>query len=173
MNDAAGSEPSESPAGEERSPGTRLAFEDSIELASTKDAIWPKLSDPELLGASIPGAQRVDRQTDRRYAIEVERGVSRFTVSLDGEVEIVEMQEPDWMVIEGQAYDSRTHSEFGGIAAMEMTQTGDGTVDLAYKATLTLSGMSAVLTPRMLRPVIESDVEQFFSNIASNLESKP
>ena len=75
------------------------------------------------------------------------------------------MEEPDWMLVEGRAYDSRTHSDFTGTAALEMSSMDGDRTELSYKAYLTVTGGTAVLTPKLLRSIVESDVETYFENI--------
>lgn len=158
--------------GEESSGGTELEFQDTVSIASTKDTLWPRLAEAEFLAACIPGAEHVERRSEHRYAVRVRRGVNRLSISLDGDVEIVDMHEADWILIEGNAYDSRTHSEFEGVAAMELARAGDHTVDLSYRAILTFSGGTSILTPGVLRTIVESDVDRFFRNIAEMVEDR-
>lgn len=150
-----------------------MSFEDTVTLETTKDDLWAFISDPENLAQCVPGAQEVERVSQRRYTCEIERGISRLTLSVSGEVEMVEMNEPDWILADGNAYDSTTGSEFDLLAAMEMTESDDGTVDLGYTAELSFTGGVAGiagLSEGLVRSVVKSDVDTYFENIRAEVE---
>lgn len=145
--------------------GRQLVFEDRVVIEGDRDDLWRQIEDPAFLATCIPGSNDITRQSDTRYSLDVTRSVSRLTLSIDGTVEIVEKEEPNWVVIKGDAYDSRTHSVFTGTAALQMSRSSDEETELAYRANLTFEGGSAVLTPGLLRPIVESDVNRYFENL--------
>ncbi|MUV90447.1 carbon monoxide dehydrogenase [Halapricum sp. CBA1109] len=147
----------------------RLEFSDTVTIETTSEELWAYISDAENLADCIPGAESVERQSERHYTCEITRGVSHVNVSLSGEFELVEMHEPEWIVMEGGGFDSTTGSDFDVLAAMEMTETDAGT-DLAYTAELYYTGGVARLGARLLGRVIRSDIETYFGNIKDNVE---
>jgi len=151
---------------------SQLTFEDTIEIDATKAEVWETISDPEVLATCIPGAEDVERLSERVYVVEITRGLSSLTISLEGEVELVEMDEPDWIVASGQAYDSRSHSDFEGLAAMEMNRTDSETVEIGYKAELTFSGGVASIPNRVVSRLISSDVDGYFQNVKETVDSR-
>lgn len=152
--------------------GTELTFEDTVTIATTKEQLWELLSDPAVLAACLPGAENVERVNERRYTVEVARGISRLTLSISGEIELVEMDEPDWVLAEGTAYDSKTATDFEGVAAMEVASVDDELVDLRYEAHLTFTGGNASLSPRLLRSVVKSDVDRYFENVRAEVAGR-
>jgi carbon monoxide dehydrogenase subunit G len=155
---------------DEEETGAQLEFEGAVEIEGTRDELWAFISDPENLVDCVPGAEEVQRRSDREYSFVVEQGIGRFTVTLDGEVELVEMDEPDFVVADGSAYDGGTGSTFEGLAAMEMS--GDDPVDLAYTAEMTFTGGVASLGARLVRRVIRSNVDEYFDNIRAEFEGE-
>lgn len=148
-----------------------LEFADTVTIETNKHDLWAFISDAENLAELIPGAESFERHSERRYSFEIVRGISHVTVSLEGEFELVEMNEPDWILADGDAFDTTTGSEFDVLAALEMTENGDG-VDLTYSAELFYTGGVARLGARILRGVIESDVETYFENIRKAVEAE-
>lgn len=148
----------------------QLTFEDTVTLRTTKEHLWSVISDPEVLARCVPGAEAVTRESERRYTCEITRGISHLTISLTGEVEFVELNEPDWVVAKGSAYDPKTHSDFDVLAAMEMSDRGDGTVALTYSAQVSFTGGIASLPTRIFRPIVGSDIDTFFENIRATVE---
>ena len=159
----------EADPGEDDTDKTELEFEDSVILQTTKTELWEQIADPAVLAECVPGAESVERLSEREYTVELTRGLSSLTISLTGEVELVEMDEPDWVVASGSAYDTRSHSDFEGLAAMEMTETDDG-VRLDYRASMTFTGGVASLPTRIVGPVIRRDVDKYFENVRSVVE---
>lgn len=161
---------SQSPAEEEKT--TELEFEDTVVVNATKAEVWESISDPEVLATCVPGAEEIERLSERTYTVEITRGLSSLTISLAGEVELVEMNEPDWIVASGQAYDSRSHSDFEGLAAMEMVETENDEVQISYKANLTFTGGVASIPTRIVDRLIRSDVEEYFENVKAVVDEE-
>ena len=109
------------------------------------------------------------KETDRKYTVDITRGVSKLTLSLSGEAEFVEMHPPEYVVTTATAFDSKTGSEFEILAAMEMDDAEDG-VALAYRAEVTYSGGAAGISKRVLRPIVERDVNTYFENVRQRVE---
>ncbi|MFC7134842.1 MULTISPECIES: CoxG family protein [Salinibaculum] len=151
---------------------TQLGFEDTVELATTKADAWEFVSDPVQLVDCVPGAEDVERRSQREYAFEIVQGIGPFTVTLDGDVELVELNEPDWILADGTAYDDSTGSTFDVVSAMEMNETDDGTVELAYRADLTMTGGVASVGARLASRVIRSNVETYFENVREKIDGQ-
>lgn len=147
-----------------------LSFEDAFTLAGSKDEIWSSISDPEVLAHCIPGAESVEQVSRRKYTVEIVRGISHLTIELSGDVELVEMNEPEWIVADGHAYDPRTHSDIEGVAAMEMTELDSGEVRIDYKATINFTGGVTSIPTGMIERVVTSDVDAYFENVRSTIE---
>jgi carbon monoxide dehydrogenase subunit G len=156
------------PADDEDS--TYMEFADTVALETTKDELWETISDPEALTMCVPGAESVERVSERKYTVDITRGVSKLTLSLSGEAEFVELNPPEYVVTSASAFDSKTGSDFEILAAMEMDETDGGTVGLTYKAEVTYSGGAAGISKKLLRPVVERDVDAYFENVKDRVE---
>lgn len=147
-----------------------MVFEDTVVLETTKDELWSFISDAENLYTCVPGAQEIERVSERKYTGTIERGVSRLTITIDGDVELVEMDEPDWIVADGEAFDSTTGSTFDGLAAMELSERDDRTVELAYVVELTFTGGAKRLTGGLVKSLVGSNIDTYFENIREEVE---
>lgn len=150
----------------------QLDFADTVRIDTGKDALWDIISDPEVLTQCVPGAESIERVSERKYTCEITRGVSHMTVSLSGEAEFVEMNPPDYIVTTANAFDSKTGSNFDMLAAMEMNEVDDEeAVDLTYTAEVKYTGGVASLSKRILRPIVSRDVNTYFENIKDTVEN--
>ncbi len=148
-----------------------LEFADTVEIQTDKQHLWDTISKPETLTKCVPGADAIERVSERKYTLEISRGVSHLTVSLSGEAEFVEMNPPDSIVTTGSAFDSKTGSDFDILAAMEITDVDDSTAELAYTAEVDFTGGVALMNARVLRPIVERDVNKYFDNVKSVVEN--
>jgi carbon monoxide dehydrogenase subunit G len=148
-----------------------LEFSDTLEIQTDKSTLWETIADPAVLTECVPGAESIERHSERKYTLDITRGISHLTVSLSGEAEFVELNPPDYIVTTGSAFDSKTGSNFDVLAAMEMDETDDESVELTYKAEVSFSGGAASLSTRMLRPIVARDVDTYFENIRSKVEA--
>lgn len=149
-----------------------LEFEGIVELEGGKDDIWTFISDPENLLDCVPGAREIERHSKREYTFTIEKEIGFFSAVFDGDAELVEMNEPRWIVADGSAYDRGTGSTIDVLAAMEMTETDRKTVELVYNADVTFTGGVAKHGARWIRRIIDWQVEEYFSNIKAEFESE-
>jgi carbon monoxide dehydrogenase subunit G len=148
----------------------RLEFEGTAEIRGDKDDLWAFISDPENLVDCVPGARDIERHSEREYSFVIEQEIGFFSAVFDGESELVEMNEPDWIVAEGSAYDRTTGSTFEVLAAMEMADADGGAVELVYTADVTFTGGVANHAARFVRRVIDAKVEEYFENVRAAFE---
>lgn len=150
----------------------RLEFADAVELATTKEHLWSLISDPETLTECVPGAESIERVSERKYELDITRGVASMSLSLTGEAEFVEMNPPDYIVTTGYAFGSKTGSEFDILAAMEMEELDAETVELTYRAEVEYSGGVATIPKRVIKPIVKRDVDTYFDNVRTLVESE-
>ena len=142
-----------------------MSFADTVRIDTDRHQLWTAITDPETLATCVPGAESVERVSDREYTCEITRSVSRVAVSLRGEAELVEVHPPDYVVTRGSAFDSKTGSDLEVLAAMELQEADDGRVELSYSAAVELTGGAGSIGTRLLRPVVSRDVETYFENV--------
>lgn len=150
----------------------RLEFADTVELDTTKDELWSTISDPETLTECVPGAESIERISERKYELDITRGVAQMSLSLTGDAEFVEMSAPEYIVTRGNAFDSKTGSDFEVLAAMEMEETDDGTVQLTYQAEVEYSGGVASVPKGVISPIVKRDVDSYFDNVHRVVEDE-
>jgi carbon monoxide dehydrogenase subunit G len=155
------------PADEETS---ELEFSDAVRIDAGREELWETISDPDTLTRCVPGAESIERVSERKYTVDITRGVSHLTVSLSGEAEFVEMNPPDYVVTQANAFDSKTGSDFDILAAMEIQEADDGGAQLVYTAEVTYTGGVANISNRVLRPIVSRDIGTYFENVKNEVE---
>ena len=158
-------------AANDEADGT-LTFSDVVAIETSPEELWETISNPSTLTECVPGAESIERVSERKYTVEITRGVSHLTVSLSGEAEFVEMNPPDSVVTSATAFDSKTGSDFDILAGMEITPVDDGTAELAYSAEVSISGGVGTMSSRLLRPIVNRDISTYFDNIKTEVEGE-
>lgn len=150
-----------------------MEFEDEVTISTDKDRLWELVSDPEVLVNCVPGAKEVEKISKTKYVGTVERGLAGISVSLDGEVEMTELNAPDSLEATVSGEDSRTNSRMDADAEMNMTDAGDGETTLSYYIDMEFTGRLASMGARILKRKVNSDIGTFFDNIKERAEETP
>jgi len=146
-----------------------MEFEDDITIAAEKQQLWELISDPEALVQLVPGAKEVDRVSETTYTGVIERGLAGINVTLDGEVEMVDLDPPDHIVAEATGQDSQTNSRMDATAEMTIAEHDDGST-LSYYIEMEFTGRLASLGSRIVKRKIQSDIETYFDNLRTRAE---
>lgn len=146
-----------------------MEFEGEITINADKERIWELISDPELLVQCVPGAKEVNRVSEDKYTGVIERGLAGVSISLDGEVEMTELNPPDNIVAEASGQDTRTNSRMDATAEMTITETDEGST-LSYYIDMDFTGRLATLGSRIVKRKINSDINTYFDNLQQMAE---
>lgn len=149
-----------------------MEFEDTKVIDTDKDHLWELVSDPEVLAMCVPGAKEVNKLSETRYEGVIERGLAGVSLSLEGEVEITELNEPDYLSAEVTGEDTRTNSRMDAVAEMEMSETDVGQTALDYRVDMDFTGRLASLGSRIVKRKISSDIDTFFVNVQERAEDE-
>jgi carbon monoxide dehydrogenase subunit G len=129
--------------------------------------VWEALHDPDTLKECIRGCERLDKVDDRHMTATVQAKVGPVKATFDGDVNIVEEQEPEHYVLEGEGK--------GGVAGFAkgraevwLAEEGRETV-LTYHAKATVGGKLAQLGSRLVESTAKKYAADFFSILSDRL----
>lgn len=146
-----------------------MEFEGEVTIDADKQRIWELISDPEILVECVPGAKEVNRVSENKYTGVIERGLAGVNISLDGEVEMTELNAPDNIVAEASGQDTRTNSRMDATAEMTITEEDEGST-LSYHIDMDFTGRLATLGSRIVKRKINSDINTYFDNLQEMAE---
>ena len=146
-----------------------MEFEDELTIDTNKEHLWSLVSDPAVLAECVPGAKKVERINDRQYEGVIERGVAGISMTLDGEVEMTELNEPNHLSAIARGEDNRSNSRMEADMCMKLTENGDGT-SIEYFIDMDFTGRLASLGARIVKRKINSDIGTFFENLKERAE---
>lgn len=135
--------------------------------------VWDVSFRPDVLEASIPGAQMVERVSETEYHAEVRRGLASISVTMELTFDIVEDNRPDGIVVTMDGTDNRTNSTAAGKIEIDADAGDDAeTSTLSYDADIEFTGRLASLGSRLIKRQINKDLSTFFSELETTIESE-
>lgn len=134
----------------------------TAQLAAPPATVFEALNDPQVLSATIPGVQALDRIADDRYSMTISAGVASVKGVYTGEVSLSEQVAPHSFTLRGSASGAPGSVD----AAVRVTLAEqDGGTRLGYDADAVVGGMVGGVGQRMLASVARRMADQFFSAV--------
>lgn len=130
-------------------------------VAAPRKKVWEALNDPEVLRASIPGCQALEKETDDRFTAVVEVKIGPIGARFNGAVALQDLDPPKGYTLVGEGNAGITGSAKGK-AKVTLTDDGEGTL-VAYTVEAETSGRLAQLGG----PIIEATAKQLAATFFS------
>lgn len=143
-----------------------MEFTGERTVEATPEGVWTTITDPEELVHCIPGAEAIERVDDDTYTGTISRSIAGYTLTLSGDVEVVEREPYERMAATVSAGDNSAGSwtKVDADAEMTLSPSGDGTT-LAYTVTADVKGKLASLGSSLVEPTVRSDIEAYFAAV--------
>ena len=138
-------------------------------IAASRERVWQFVTDAESVGACTPGVESVRiLEPNRRF--EVVGGVKLGTVGLKAKTviewtDLVELEEAR-MKIRGRG----PGTTIDGVSELRLREVEGGTA-LDWKGSVQVRGTLAALAARLLKPVTERVLREFFREMKSRIEA--
>ena len=141
-------------------------------LAVTQQQAWDALNDPEVLKASIPGSDKVERTGENQYAVGVAVRVGPVAARFAGRITITDMEPPNSYTItfDGQGGAAGFGKGSAEVALSPAKQNGG--CELAYAVKAQVGGKIAQLGQRLIDSVAKSMAEDFFKRFDAELQRR-
>lgn len=136
-----------------------------VSLPASRETVWGKLNDPEVLKACIPGCQSLVRKDDDGFAATIKIKVGPVSATFNGTVTLSDLNWPNSYRISGQGEGGLAGFARGG-AVVSLTDTPDGGTLLSYDVEANVGGKLAQLGVRLLAGAAKKLADQFFNNFA-------
>ena len=128
----------------------------------TQDRTWQALNDVDILMASIPGCQKLERVDESSFVAEVTSRIGPVSARFRGNIRLHDMDAPNGyrMQFEG----------LGGVAGfakgeaeVKLTAVGPAETILSYSARANVGGKLAQIGSRLIESVAARTANEFFS----------
>lgn len=129
--------------------------------------VWRGLIDPEVLKASIPGCESIERASDNEFKIEVTAAVGPVKAKFKGKLVLSDIRAPDSYSLAFEGSGGAAGFAKGG-AQVALSPEGKGT-RLRYSAKANIGGKLAQVGSRLIDGVAAKMAEEFFTRFNQTL----
>ena len=133
-------------------------------LATSREAVWQALNDPDVLKQCIPGCQELEKASETEFAATVKAKVGPVSATFSGRVELSDLDPPNGYKISGEGQGGAAGFARGG-AEISLTED-DGTTVLHYTVTANVGGKLAQIGSRLIDSTARKMAKDFFGKFA-------
>ena len=138
-------------------------------IAADKQTVWEALNDPEILRASIPGCESVDRHSDTQLTAVVKIRMGPVRATFKGKVTLSDLDPPNSYTISGEGEGGV--AGFGRGSARVTLADVEGETLLTYAAKAEVGGKLAQIGSRLVESATRKLSKDFFDNFSKAVET--
>jgi carbon monoxide dehydrogenase subunit G len=141
-------------------------------IAATRGVVWDALNDPEVLKASIPGCESLDRTAEDAFQARVSIRLGPISAKFSGKVLLTDIRPPDGYRIVGEGNGGAMGFAKGG-ADVELVELAPAETLLRYRVQAQVGGKIAQLGARLIDSTSKQMADQFFDRFSAQLAPAP
>jgi carbon monoxide dehydrogenase subunit G len=139
-----------------------LVIEGEERISAPIHKVWEALNDADVLRASIPGCQSLEKKSDSELAATVVLKIGPIKATFAGGVTLSNLNPPHSYTISGEGKGGIAGFAKGG-ADVKLAEDGPGTTVLTYEAKADVGGKIAQLGSRLIQSTSKKLAGQFFA----------
>ena len=148
-----------------------MLIKGEVTIRAPRKKVWDFLTDPDQIGQCAPGVEKIEMiEPLKRYRGIVSVGLGAVKARFSGEVEVMELEEPNYAKI--KAHGSASGSVADAISEMRLGDGPDGSTVLNWTADVTVSGQLASLASRLMVPVSQKLAQVFYEQVRKKIETE-
>ncbi|WP_243374652.1 CoxG family protein [Microvirga solisilvae] len=144
-----------------------MTMQGEVTLPADRAAVWAALNDPDVLKASIPGCQELEKISDTEFQAIAKVAVGPVKATFKGGVTLSDLDPPNGYTISGEGQGGIAGWAKGG-ATVRLEDIEGGT-KLVYDVEANVGGKIAQLGGRLINGVAKKYADEFFGNFAKIL----
>ncbi|KQU52019.1 carbon monoxide dehydrogenase [Bosea sp. Leaf344] len=142
-----------------------MTMSGEVTLPASKDVVWAKLNDPEVLKACIPGCDQLNKDDETHFSAVVKVKLGPVKATFRGKVELVDLDPPNGYRIQGEGEGGIAGFAKGG-AKVALSDAAEGQTVLRYDVEAQVGGKLMQLGSRLIDSVSKKLADEFFANFA-------
>ena len=142
-----------------------MTMNGEVSLPASRQSVWEKLNDPEVLKQCIPGCQELERTGENGFRATAKIKVGPVSATFKGNVELSDIDPPNGYTISGQGEGGVAGFAKGG-AKVALTDGAEGGTVLTYDVEANVGGKIAQLGGRLIDGVAKKNADAFFAKFA-------
>jgi hypothetical protein len=138
-------------------------------IAAPRQAVWDGLNDTDILKASIPGCERLEKTSDNQMKAVAAVKLGPISARFNGAVTLSDIDAPNSYTIMGEGQGGVAGFAKGG-AKVFLTDGDDGGTMLKYAVHAQVGGKLAQLGARLIDATAKQMADQFFTKFSGEVE---
>lgn len=134
-------------------------------IPAPREKVWAALNDPEILQASIPGCESMEKLSDTELKATAAVKIGPISARFTGRVNLLDLDPPNSYRIEGEGQGGVAGFAKGG-ATVKLTDDGADTL-LSYDVKAQVGGKIAQLGARLIDATAKQMADAFFDRFAA------
>jgi uncharacterized protein len=148
-----------------------MDMSDSKTIAAPREVVWAALNDPDVLRASIPGCESVEKISDTEMQAKVTLKIGPVKASFKGAVTLSDIDPPNGYTITGEGTGGAAgHAK--GSAVVRLEEEGENTI-LHYDVKAQVGGKIAQLGGRLIDATAKKLAGEFFQRFGDVVAPPP
>ena len=131
-------------------------------IPAPQRVVWDALNDPEMLKASVPGCESIERTGDNEYQVQMVARVGPVSAKFKGKLTLSDIKPPDSYSLSFEGQGGPAGFAKGG-AHVRLAPEGDGT-KLSYDVKASVGGKLAQIGSRLVDAAAKKVADDFFRN---------
>ncbi len=140
-----------------------------VQLPATRETVWAKLNDPEVLKVCLPGCEQLEKLSDTEFQAVAVTKIGPVKARWKGKVRLSDLDPPNGYKISGEGEGGVAGFAKGG-AAVTLSDKDGGTL-LSYNVEAQIGGKLAQLGQRLIAGASKKMADEFFSKFATAVAS--
>src|SRR6195952_1312590 len=140
-------------------------------IPAPRQVVWQALNDPEVLKASIPGCETLEKTSDTDMKATAAVKIGPISARFSGTVHLADIDPPNGYTISGEGQGGVAGFAKGG-AKVHLADDGDATL-LTYDVKAQVGGKIAQLGARLIDATAKQMSDQFFDRFTAALTPEP
>ena len=142
-----------------------------VQLSAPRQTVWEKLNDPEVLKATIPGCESLEKTSDTSFAAVAVTKIGPVKAKWKGKVNLTDLDPPNGYKIVGEG-EGGVAGFAKGSADVRLTEKDGGTL-LSYSVDAQIGGKLAQLGQRLINGAAKKMADEFFQKFAAAVTGAP
>jgi uncharacterized protein len=147
-----------------------ITINGDVELPASREAVWSKLNDPDVLRACIPGCEELEKTSDNEFRATTKMKIGPVSARFKGRVTLSDFDPPNSYKISGEGEGGVAGFAKGG-AAVHLKDKDGGTL-LTYDVDAQIGGKLAQLGQRLVNGAAKKLAEEFFAKFAEAVKAQ-
>src|SRR6266545_8188658 len=135
------------------------------QLPASREEIWAKLNDPDVLKVCIPGCEQLEKLSDSEFQAVATTKIGPVKARFKGKVRLTDLDPPNGYRISGEGDGGVAGFAKGG-ASVSLSDKDGGTL-LTYDVEAQIGGKLAQLGQRLINSAAKKTADDFFVKFAA------